>query len=86
MRPGNRGEACVSDLLDQMRWNPKGNWTIKDVERLCREHRFMCLPPKGGSHYKITKPGYPLILTIPYKRPIKPVYIRLLVRLIDGGK
>jgi hypothetical protein len=44
------------------------------------------IPPKGGSHYKIVRPGHPVILTIPYKRPIKPVYIRALVRLIDGGK
>jgi hypothetical protein len=84
-RPGIAG-SLVSDLLERMRWNPKGDWTINDVERVCREHGFTCLPPKGGSHYKITKPGHPVILTIPYKRPIKPVYIRALVRLIGGGK
>jgi len=80
----------VSDLLDQMRRNPRADWTIKDVETVCKQHGLVCSPPNKGSHYKISVPGTPVILTVPYKRPIKPVYIRLLVRLIDlkreGGK
>jgi hypothetical protein len=80
----------VSDLLDKMRRNPQGDWTIKDVETVCREYGLTCLPPKRGSHYKIVRPGHSIILTIPFKRPIKPVYIRRLLQLIDrkrdGGK
>jgi hypothetical protein len=80
----------VSDLLDRMRRNPQGGWTIKDVETVCKQHGLTCSPPKRGSHYKIAGPGFPHILTIPFNRPIKAVYIRLLVSLItkrkDGGK
>jgi hypothetical protein len=42
------------------------------------------LPPTGGgSHWKIVVPGSETILTVPTKRPIKPVYIR---RLMDCAK
>lgn len=27
----------MSDLLERMRHNPAGNWTIHDVEALCRK-------------------------------------------------
>ena len=73
-----------SKRLEEMRTNPRGDWRIADVEAVCREHGVMCEPPRGGgSHYKV---GHSLVeakLTIPYKRPIKPVYIRRLVELID---
>lgn len=71
------------DLLSRMRGNNQGGWTIKDVETLCGQHGLSCLPPRRGSHYKVKRPGVKIILTIPFHRPIKPVYIRRLVWLID---
>jgi len=65
-----------------MRANPQG-WTIADVERACSQVGLACKPPKRGSHYKISHPALPEILTVPFKRPIKPVYIRELLRMID---
>jgi hypothetical protein len=65
-----------------MRSNPRGDWTIADVEALCREFGMTCEPPRGGgSHYKVYHPSIREILTVPFKRPIKPVYIRRLVAL-----
>lgn len=29
-----------SDLLERMRNNPAGDWTIRDVESLCGEHEL----------------------------------------------
>lgn len=55
----------MSDLLEQMRRNPQGDWTIGDVQRLCAEHGLTCLAPTRGSHYKISRPGHSSILTIP---------------------
>jgi hypothetical protein len=73
----------ADDLLERMRRNPKGDWTIKDVERVCRENGLTCRPATGGgSHYKISHPRVKYIQTVPFKRPIKPVYIRLLVSFI----
>jgi hypothetical protein len=73
----------MPDLLARMRRNPAGDWTIADVIALCRQHGVRCSPPTGGgSHYKVSHPTQREILTIPYRRPIKPVYIRALVRLV----
>jgi hypothetical protein len=45
---------------------------------------WQCLPPTGGgSHWKITVADEEAILTIPAKRPIKPVYIRKLLAMIE---
>jgi hypothetical protein len=70
--------------LDQMRANPVGDWTIDDVDAVCREHAIRCTPPSGGgSHWKLSDPTLRDILTIPGRRPIKPVYIRRLVRFVE---
>jgi hypothetical protein len=72
-------------LLDLMRQNPRGDWNVSDVEAVCRQHGLRCSPPSGGgSHYKVSHPAAREILTIPFRRPVKPVYIRKLVKLIDG--
>jgi hypothetical protein len=68
-----------------MRRNPAADWTIRDVEAVCREHGVLCEPARGGgSHYKVAHPRTAEKLTIPYKRPIRPVYIRKLVAFLDG--
>lgn len=71
--------------LDQMRRNPQGDWTIADVEAVCRAYGLICQAPRGGgSHYGVSHPATPEILTVPSRRPIKPVYIRRLVKMIDA--
>jgi predicted RNA binding protein YcfA (HicA-like mRNA interferase family) len=76
----------ASDLLESMRRNPVGDWRIRDVESLCRQHGLSFRFCKG-SHAQLHHPAAREILTIPAHRPIKPVYIRKLVRYIDmyGG-
>ena len=57
----------MSSRLDQMRRHPQSDWTIRDVEALCREHDISCEPPRGGgSHYKIYHQVMVEILTIPF--------------------
>lgn len=77
-------------LIEQMRRNPAGDWSIGDIQKLCNALGWPCLPPTGGgSHWKVAVPGNETILTIPAKRPIKPVYIRKLMELVkehDDGK
>jgi hypothetical protein len=69
--------------LEQMARNSWDNWTINDVQRVCEENGVACSPPRGGgSHYKCTSPIDGTILTIPNRRPIKGVYIKLLVGFI----
>jgi hypothetical protein len=75
----------ANDRLDQMRQSPVGNWRIEDIIAICREHGIRCSPPAGGgSHYKVSHPSQRDILTIPSRRPIKPIYIRKLVRFVEA--
>jgi hypothetical protein len=70
-----------------MRANPAASWRITDIEAVCREHGVTCAAPRGGgSHYKIAHPAMAEKLTIPFKRPIKPIYIRKLVAFLDAAK
>ena len=69
-------------LLEEMRRNPAGDWRISDIETLCRNYGVNFRFGKG-SHATVQHPAPREILTIPARRPIKPVYIRKLVRYID---
>jgi len=74
----------VSDILERMRRNPAADWMMRDVVTLCARHGLRCTPPSGGgSHWKVSHPAVAAILTIPFRRPINPVYIRALVRMIQ---
>jgi len=76
--------VAMSKRLERMRQNPAGDWTIRDVEAVCREFGILCEASRGGSsHYKVAHPRMAEKLTVPFKRPIKPVYIRKLVAFID---
>jgi len=69
--------------FERMAGNPKGDWRIEDIEVAAEAHGCTCDPPSGGgSHYTVSRPGVAEILTIPARKPIKPVYIRLFVDYI----
>jgi len=58
---------------------------MSDIESVCREHGVFCTPPRGGgSHYKIGHPAMTEKLTIPFNRPIKPIYIRKLIAFLGA--
>jgi hypothetical protein len=67
-----------------MRRNPLADWSIEDIESACLELGITPSPSRGGSsHFKVSHPLLPDILTIPFRRPLKPVYIRRFVRFVD---
>ena len=74
-----RGEK----LLERMRANPR-DWRIEDVEVVCAAFGVACTAPGKGSHYKVKHESQAEMLTIPARRPIKPVYIADLVGFIDA--
>jgi hypothetical protein len=74
-----RGEK----LLERMRANPR-DWRIEDAEILCAAFALDFDSPPGGSHYGVKDASQRDRLTIPFRRPIKPVYIRKLVRYVDA--
>jgi predicted RNA binding protein YcfA (HicA-like mRNA interferase family) len=67
-----------------MRSNPVDDWTIADVERVCAALGVSFRRSTSGSHTQVKHPSSRIILTIPPRRPIKPVYIRKLLRYIDS--
>lgn len=71
-------------LLEQMRRNPSADWTIEDVAKVCEEHHMELWPPAGGSHYKVVSPVLSAHLMIPARKPIKVLYIKELVKIVDG--
>lgn len=70
-------------ILERMKRNPLDRFTLGDVEAVCRANGVDCDAPKRGSHYTISHKSQADILTIPNRRPIKPVYIRKLVHYLE---
>ena len=68
--------------LTDMRRNPRGDWTIEDVQTVCNEYGIDLQAPGSGSHFKVTHRFLSEILTIPARRPIKPVYVKRFVALV----
>jgi len=71
-------------MLDQMRANPRADWDINHVRTCCEQNGIDLIPPTGGSHYKAKSPLLHGHLTVPARRPIKAIYIRQLVNMIDA--
>jgi hypothetical protein len=69
-------------LLERMRRNPRGDWSIRDVQVLCEALGIRCAAPKRGGHFKVSHANTEVILTIPARRPIRAVYIKQLVAFV----
>ena len=68
--------------LDSMRQNPRGDWRIDDLKTVA-QRIGMRVRESGGSHVGFSHPSSATVLTVPARRPIKPVYIRMFVDLVD---
>lgn len=67
-------------LLQRMRGNPR-DWTIADLKTVAGRHGIDWRQP-GTSHVTFSREGYPPV-TVPAHKPIKPIYIRYFLDLID---
>jgi hypothetical protein len=76
--------AKKRSILVRMQENPRADWGIKDIAKLCDEYGLALLPPSSGSHYKVCSEHLRDILTIPAHRPIKAPYIRQLISYVQG--
>ena len=71
--------------LQKMRKNRVG-WRIEELQAVAEENFVdWRRPGRGGSHVIFSAPGVREIVSVPAKRPIKPVYIKQLVALIDAA-
>jgi hypothetical protein len=73
----------LGKTIERMRANPRADWQIADVDKACREAGVECRKPSSGSHFKIGNPHGGTRLTIPARKPTKPVYIVMLVEFLD---
>ena len=73
-------------MLEKMRKHQIG-WRIEDLQCVADEH-FVAwrTPGRGGSHFIFSASGVREILSVPAKRPIKPVYIKRFVTLVDAAR
>jgi predicted RNA binding protein YcfA (HicA-like mRNA interferase family) len=67
-------------LYGKMQDNPL-DWRVEDMETVARHFGFGRVEGKG-SHTKFYHEKLPEILTVPVKRPVKPVYVKQLLILI----
>ncbi len=72
--------AKAEKLYQQMKNNPL-DWRIESLDTVARHFGFKRIEAKG-SHTKFYHDRLPEILTVPVKRPIKPVYVKHLLALI----
>ena len=70
-------------LLERMRTNPQNDSRIEDVQTLANRYGLSISRPKRGGSHVTLRHNSGSMLTIPAHRPIKPVYIRKLVEMID---
>ncbi len=73
----------IGKLLGKLRNNPR-DWQIETLKDIVRGFNIEWRQP-GTSHVTFRHPNGTK-LTVPAHRPIKPIYIRKFVRLIDEEK
>ena len=69
-------------LLNRIRNNPKDDWKIDNL-KLIAEHYGIEYADNASSHIVFRSPTGEH-LTVPARRPIKPVYIRLFLDFIES--
>ena len=73
--------ANAHKLLEQMRQNPR-DWRIEQLE-IVANHYNITVRKSTGSHVVFTHPKWTMLLCVSAHRPIKPIYVKKLVTLIN---
>lgn len=68
-------------LLQRMRRNPR-DFTIDEIAKV-PEHFGFVKRTTSGSHVTFSHNALSEILTVPAHKPIKPIYVKKLLKLID---
>jgi hypothetical protein len=74
----------AAKLLEAMRQNPR-DWSMQELLTVARRHHVECRS-SGGSHHVFSHPAVAEIVTVPAHRPIKAIYVKQFVALIDRIK
>jgi hypothetical protein len=76
--------TTVDKTLDRMRNNPR-DWHIDDLLTVAGRYGIE-VRNHGGSHHVFSAPGIVESLCVPAHRPIKPVYVKRFIAMIDTIK
>lgn len=68
--------------LQDMRNNPRADWRIEDLYVVAK-HWGVEVRSQGGSHHVFAHPDIDYDVSVPAHRPIKPIYIKKFVKLIE---
>jgi hypothetical protein len=74
--------ARLDRPLARIRRNPRGDWRIEQLKAIA-DHRGVPYRRPGTSHVIFAPPGRNM-LSVPAHRPIKPVYVRQFIAMIDA--
>lgn len=74
--------ARATKTLAQMKANPL-DWRIESFQSVAKAYGLVYRQP-GGSHVIFRHPNGAM-LSVPAHRPIKPIYVKKFVRLIEEG-
>jgi hypothetical protein len=72
----------ATKLLQAMRSNPR-DWTLEQIQTVARRHGIDWRH-QGSSHCVFVRADGQT-LPVPARRPIKPIYIKKFVELIEGA-
>lgn len=72
----------AAKILDQMKANPR-DWRIESLKSVADALRLIHRQP-ASSHVIFRHPNGAM-LSVPARRPIKPVYVKKFVRLVEEG-
>jgi len=67
-------------LIEAIKNNPK-NVRFKDLKKILENIGYKAIN-RGGSHYVFTKENSKS-LTIPYKKPVKIIYVKQVIKIIE---
>ena len=67
-------------LIDAIKNNPK-NVRFQDLRKILESIGYTAVN-NGGSHFVFTKDNA-ISLTIPYKKPVKVVYVKQVIKIIE---
>jgi predicted RNA binding protein YcfA (HicA-like mRNA interferase family) len=74
--------AAATKLVAAMRRNPR-DWQLAQLQSVARQHGIDWRH-QGGSHCVFVREDG-RTLPVPARRPIKPVYVRKFLDLVDGA-
>jgi hypothetical protein len=77
--------GCVREVRGEFQWEPAGERPAPNVVT-GKLPKAMRGPFRVGSHVLFGAAGVREIVSVPAKRPIKPVYIKQFLPLIDAAK